>query len=102
MSAVDFTALVADPGFAADVAGLEAAARSFDRGTPVALIPVRVETRFSQVTIPGSQGTAAPLIAALAAEGAALLALGARDFATVLSGSVKERKQQKRLEEVPL
>ena len=102
MSAVDFTALAADPGFAADVAGLEAAARSFDRGTPVALIPVRVETRFSQVTIPGSQGTAAPLIAALAAEGAALLALGARDFATVLSGSVKERKQQKRLEEVPL
>jgi hypothetical protein len=99
---VDFHALPADPAFAAAVADLDSAAAAFDSGVPVALLPVRLETRFAQVRVPGPSGVPVTLIAALAAVLADIHSIAERPYATKLTGSVRDRKAQKGALETPL
>ena len=102
MTAVDWDAMRADPTATDAVAALATAAADFDTGVPVVLLPVRLESRFTAVEVADRVDHLADLLAALTALRAAAQAFASRSYATQLSGTVKEKKEQKDTVETPL
>jgi hypothetical protein len=78
------------------------AARELSAGAPVLLLPVRLETRFVRVERPSTGPLLGDLREALAAASDALAALAAQDFATSLTGTVRERTAFKQRVEASL
>ena len=92
----------ADARSADGVAALEATAAGFDPGVPLVLMPVRIETRFAQVEVADAVVAGEALIEALQALLDSVRQLAQRSYATVLTGTVKQKKQQKLTIEQPM
>ena len=99
---VDFRAMTPDPASAAEVAVLEQAAAAFGTDVPVVLLPIRIETRFAEVEVSDPVGGFGDVIVSLDALAERVRAIADNDYATRLTGSVKQRKAQKITLEQPL
>ena len=99
---IDWTTMRADPASAAALAALEATAGSFDTAVPLVLLPVRLETRFATVEVPDTTSLAGELTKALGALTVTLSGIAQGSYATRLSGTVAQKKQQKVEVEQPL
>jgi hypothetical protein len=98
---VDWSALTPDPDSAGAVASLGDLAAGFDPQVPAVLLPVRVETRFTTVEVPDPGTTVGGLLDALGRLEAVRERLARRDYATVLIGTVREKRDfKKRVEAV--
>ncbi|MDF1489001.1 hypothetical protein [Tessaracoccus caeni] len=101
-NAVDWSTLTPDPATREAVDTLAALAAGLDPRVPAVLIPFRVETRFATAEVPDERDHLSELLRHLDDLSAVLKRLGARPYATRLSGTVKEKKTFKETVETPL
>ena len=101
-TSVNWRAMRADTRTADEVAALAATAAAFERDVPLVLMPVRLETRFTQVEVPDTADAGQGLVDALTALRNSVIELSGLPYATVLTGTVKEKGKQKQTIEQPM